>query len=355
MRMSTEPAALALAAQRPQARVLGAIWRGGATGLLAFIAFGVLLAIAGKAPLQAYADAAKSILGSVEGFSELFVRMGPLVLAALAVAIPARVSLFNVGGEGQIYMGALFATGAALGLSQSPAWILLAATIAAGFCGGAAWAILPALLRVKRVANEAITTLLLNYIAPLAVSYQIFGAWRSPESGAYPHSIQLAEGARLAVLPGTRLHAGLLIALACVAAYAYVLQRTRWGLEMRAIGGNATAAAHLGLPVNAYLLVSMAIGGGCAGLVGMAEVSAIQGRLTAEISPGYGYMGFLVAWLSGPSALRMVAMAMLFAFISSVGDVLQITQGVPFAVVNLLMAAILFSVLCRDQRPGNTR
>jgi ABC-type uncharacterized transport system permease subunit len=333
-------------------RVAGMTGQGLLTGLLAFVAFGLVLLVAGKHPLQAYIDTARFVLGSVEGFTGLFVRMGPLLLTALAVAIPARINLFNVGGEGQLYAGAMCATGVALGLAAFPTWVLMPATLLAGFAGGALWALLPAVLRVTGVANESITTLLLNYIAPLLVGYLIFGPWRSPDSASYPQSRQLAEGARLAVLPGTRLHAGLLIAAACLALYAYVLHRTRFGLEMRGIGGNAQACEQLGLPVRTYMLVCMAVGGGIAGLAGMAEVSAIQGRLVGEISPGYGYMGFLVAWLAGPSVTRIITMALLFAFISSVGDVLQITQGVPFAVVNLLMAAILFSVLCGGKRGG---
>jgi general nucleoside transport system permease protein len=316
------------------------------TGLLAFAAFGLVLLAAGKHPLAAYADTATFVLGSLEGFTELFVRMGPLVMTALAVAIPARVGLFNIGGEGQLYMGALCATGTALALAACPSWLLLPLMAASGFAGGAAWTLLPALFRVKRIANESITTMLLNYVSPLLVGYMIFGPWRSPESASYPQSPQFAEGARLAVLGGTRLHAGLLIAVACLAMYTYVLHRTRWGLEMRAVGGNPDAAEHLGLQVRRYMIVCMAIGGGVAGLAGMAEVSAIQGRLVGEVSPGYGYVGFLVAWLAGPSAWRIVAMAFLFAFVSSVGDILQITQGVPFSVVNILMSAILFSVLC---------
>jgi len=319
--------------------------RGAWTALFALVAFAAILALAGKHPLNAYLDTGAYVFASREGFTELFVRMGPLVLTALAVAIPARVGLFNVGGEGQLYMGALFATGAAL-YAPLPSWLLLAATIAAGFAGGALWALVPALLRVAGVANEAITTLLLNYVAPLAVAYQIFGPWRSPESSSYPQSHRIEEAARLPMLPTTRLHAGLLIAAACLALCAFVFHRTRWGLEMRAIGANRVAAEQLGLPARTYLVLAMAIGGGGAGLAGMAEVAAIQGRLVSEVSPGYGYMGFLVAWLAGPSASRIASMALLFALVASVGDVLQITQRVPFAAVNLLMAAILFGVLC---------
>jgi simple sugar transport system permease protein len=278
--------------------------------------------------------------------------MEPLVLTALAVAIPARVGLFNIGGEGQLYMGALFATGMALAIPTASAWVLLPLTLTAGFAGGALWTLIPAWFRVKGIASESITTMLLNYVAPLAVSYLIFGSWRSPESASYPQSPELAEGARLAAIVGTRLHVGLLIALAILIVYAYVLNRTRWGLTMRAVGGNAIASEYLGLPVRSYMTLCMLVGGGVAGIAGMAEVSAIQGRLVSEVSPGYGYIGFLVAWLAGPSALRIVAMAFLFALVSSVGDVLQITQGVPFSVINILMSAILFSVLCGGKRMG---
>ena len=138
---------------------------------------------------------------------------------------------------------------------------------------------------------------------------------------------------------------GLVYGLVCLCIYGFAIGRTRWGLEMRAIGGNAEASLRLGVPVSAYIIGSMAVAGGVAGLAGMAEASAIQGRLVAQLSPGYGFMGFLVAWLAGGSAVGILMMAALFAVLSSVGDVLQITQGVPFSVINLLMAAILFIVL----------
>jgi len=320
--------------------------------LVSLAIFAVLLLAAGKDPLRAYLDTLRYVFGNTYGFSELLVRMTPLLLTAVAVALPARLGLINVGGEGQLYMGAWLATAGALGFSGLPAWLLLPLMTVLGFAGGALWALLPAVLRAARLVNETISTLLLNYVAPLIVSFFIFGPWRSAESASYPESPAFVSAARLPSFGGTRIHAGLLFGLAGLALYSFVLSRTRWGLEMRAIGGNPEASARLGIPVPGYLIATMAVAGGIAGIAGMAEVSAIQGRLVAGLSPGYGFAGFLVAWLAGNSASGILVMAFLFAVVSSIGDILQITQGVPYAVINLLMAVVLFIVL--GQRRAGT-
>jgi simple sugar transport system permease protein len=284
---------------------------------------------------------------SVYGLSELLVRMSPLLLTALAVALPARLGLINVGGEGQLYMGAWLATAGALWFPGWPSWALLPLMTLLGFVGGAIWAMIPAMLRAARLVNETISSLLLNYIAPGIVGYFIFGPWRSAESAAYPQSPAFSQAARLPSFFGTRVHLGLAYGLLCLALYHLVMQRTWWGLRIRAIGGNPVASLRLGVPVAGYIVMWMAVAGGMAGMAGMAEVSAIQGRLVAEISPGYGFAGFLVSWLAGGRAGWIVLMALLFAVISSLGDLLQITWGVPYAAVNLLMAVILFTVLAR--------
>jgi general nucleoside transport system permease protein len=307
--------------------------------------FALLLLIDGKDPLRAYRDTLVYVFANAYGFSELFVRMSPLLLTSVAVALPSRLGLINVGGEGQLYIGGLFATAGALGFAHWPALALIPLMTALGFLGGALWALLPGLLRAAKLVNETISTLLLNYVAPLIVSFVIFGPWRSSESASYPESPAFVAAARLPTFGATRVHLGLVYGLVCLCIYGFLIGRTRWGLELRAIGGNAEASLRLGVPVSAYIIVSMAVAGGVAGLAGMAEASAIQGRLVAQLSPGYGFMGFLVAWLAGGSAIGILMMAALFAVLSSVGDVLQITQGVPFSVINLLMAAILFIVL----------
>jgi len=314
---------------------------------LALSAFALLLVIAGKDPWQAYVDTLVYVFGNAYGFSELLVRMTPLLFTALAVALPARIGLINVGGEGQLYMGAWLATAGELALQEHSAFVLLPALTVLGFVGGGLWALLPAILRALRLVNETISTLLLNYVAPLIVSYFIFGPWRSPESSSYPQSPAFVDAARLPTLFYSRVHVGLIFALLCLALYAVIVSRTRFGLEMRAIGGNPPAAQRLGIPVSRYILTVMFIAGGAAGLAGMAEVAAIQGRLVSELSPGYGFIGFLVSWLAGTSATGIVAMSFLFAVLSSVGDMLQITQGLPYAVINILLAGILFIVLGR--------
>jgi ABC-type uncharacterized transport system permease subunit len=247
-------------------------------------------------------------------------------------------------------MGAWIATAGALYCASLPAWQLLPLMTALGFAGGALWALLPGIMRAAKLVNETISTLLLNYVAPLIVSFFIFGPWRSSESASYPQSPAFVAAARLPSFFGSRVHLGLIYGVACLVVYSLVMRRTRWGLEMRAIGGSSEASVRLGIPVSGYMITTMAVAGGIAGVAGMAEVSAIQGRLVAGLSPGYGYMGFLVAWLAGGSVVGILVMAFIFAVISSMGDILQITQRVPYAVVNLLMAAILFTVL-GQQRP----
>jgi general nucleoside transport system permease protein len=347
------PHDLAIAWRRPASMIAGRrLSRALVIALVALAVFALLLLADGKDPLRAYSDTLIYVFGNTYGFSELLVRMAPLLLTSVAVALPSRLGLINVGGEGQLYMGAWLATAGALGFSDLPAWQLLPLMTAMGFAGGALWALLPGILRAAKVVNETISTLLLNYVAPLIVSFFIFGPWRSAESSAYPQSPAFVAAARLPSLGDTRIHLGLLYGIVCLALYGLALSRTRWGLEVRAIGGNPEASLRLGIPVRTYMIAAMAVAGGIAGMAGMAEVSAIQGRLVGELSPGYGYVGFLVSWLAGGSALGILLMAFLFAVVSSIGDILQITQGVPYAVVNVLMAVILFIVLGQRNPTG---
>ncbi len=309
--------------------------------------FALVLLIFGKNPLRAYADIFTSTLGSWYGLSETLVKMIPLVLAAVAVAVPGKIWLINVGGEGQLHLGALFATWGALTFAHWPGWLLLPAMAALGFLGGGLWAALAGLMRTRGWVSETISTLLLNYVAILLVSFFVFGPWKDPEGVNYPQTAEFAPAATLPTFGGSRVHLGAMFAVVAVLLFAFVMARTRWGLEMRAIGGNIEAARRAGIPIGRYVVLLMFVGGGLAGLAGLGEVSAVQGRLRPSLSPGYGYAGFLISWMAGGRPLSIVAAAFLLAVITAGGDILQMTQALPASVTNILMAVILFVVLGR--------
>jgi ABC-type uncharacterized transport system permease subunit len=313
--------------------------------VIAFLVFAMILLISGADPIQSYRDIFTSTLGSAYGLSEVIVAMSPMLLTALAVALPSRLGLINVGVEGQLYMGACFATWGALTFQNLPAWILLPLMIILGMIGGALWAFVPGWLRAMGLVNETITTLLLNSVAPLIVSFFVFGFWHSPmDTNKTPN---FSQSARLPKLFDTRIDLSIVIGLALLALFWFLMKYTRWGLEMRAIGGNPMAARRNGIPVKAYLITIMCIGGALAGLAGMAQVSGYYGVLLANFSRGIGFMGFLISWLAGGSPLGILLTSFVISIIFSGGNLLQLTRDLPYAVINILLALTLFVVLAR--------
>lgn len=319
-------------------RVVGAL-------VTAMLVFGLVLFLFGKDPLQAYIDIYGNTIGSRYGFSEVLVKMIPLLLCALAVLLPARLGLVNVGGEGQLYLGAWLATWGALTFGDLPQLLGVPLVFLLGFLGGGLWATIPAILRAKGWLNEVISTLLLNYVAIQVINYFVYGIWRDPESANFPQSIKFLDGYRIPQLFGTRVHLTLVVGLILALLIFLFLRYTRWGYAMRAIGGNVEASQRHGFPITQYIIVTMIVAGGFAGIAGVGEIMAIQGRLRPGFSPGYGYIGFLISWLAGHNPFGAIVMAFLLAIIALGGDTLQITQSVPFATVNILMAAILIVVL----------
>lgn len=229
---------------------------------LALVIYTLLLLVYGRDPLQAYSDILSGTLGSTFGISEVLVKMVPLVLCGLAVALPARVGLVNVGGEGQLFIGAMTATWGALTFASLPAWALLPLVAGLGFAGGAAWAGVCGILRARNWLNEVFSTMLLNYLAVLVVAYLVFGPWRDPTSANYPQSRLFPDAAWLPTLGDTRVTVFIFVAIVGVALLSFVLSNTRWGLEIRALGGNPEAARRNGIPITRYLVWLMIIGCG---------------------------------------------------------------------------------------------
>lgn len=312
---------------------------------LGVAAYSVLILIYGKSPLHAFHEIWANTLTTSYGLQDVLVRMTPLLFCAMAVAIPARIGQVNVGGEGQIFAGGLVASGMAITFTSWPAWLLLPGMALAGIAGGGAWAGLAGWLKARGWLSEVFSTVLLNYVAILAVSALVYGAWRDPTSSNYPQTPEFVPAARLPHLGSTRIDVSIFAAFGAVFAFDWFLRRTRYGLEIRAIGGNPYAAQTNGVPVSRYVVGAMAVGGALAGLAGMAQASALQLHLNTGLSPGFGYVGFLISWLAGHDPRLIVPMTFLLAVLASSGDILQITQGLPSAIVNVLSAILMLIVL----------
>lgn len=319
----------------------------------ALLAGAVMFALAGVNPLAAYADLLSDPFGSVFGWTETIVKTIPLILTGLAVLLPARMKLWNIGAEGQLQCGAIAATWVALWTPLGHSPLAVPALLLAGMAGGALWCLIPGVLRAWLSVNETITTLLLNYVALLLVDYLIYGPWKDPASRGFPLSALFPAAAKLPVLiPGTRVHLGLILALVAVAATMFVLHRTRWGLEIRIIGDNPQAARYAGISLVWNIVLAMGAAGALAGLAGAAEVSAITGRLERGISPGYGYTAIIVAWLARLNPLATGLVALLLGALFLGGDGLQISLGLPIAVVYMLQGLIFFFVLGGEALAG---
>lgn len=311
--------------------------------LLALIFCGLFLAMTGRNPFEVYSAMLSGALGSAYGLSETLVKAIPLMLCGLGVSLAFRMQLWNIGGEGQLYMGAFAATWAALSFPDLPAWLLLPLMVAAAMAAGGFWALIAAALRAKWQVNEIIITLMLNYLGSLWVSYLVHGPWRDPEGRNFPLTAQFSPSALLPTLGDTRIHAGLLFAVILMVILYVVFRQSRWGYEIRVIGANEMAARYAGMNIKRNIYYVMLLSGAVCGLAGMAEVSGIVGRLQPTISPGYGYTAIIVAWLSRMHPFAIGVVSLLFGALQVGGYFIQ-TFGVPATVSAMIQGAILFFV-----------
>ena len=281
---------------------------------------------------------------SVEG---TLLRATPFVFTGLAVAVPARAGLVNIGGEGQFVLGMVAAAGVALHFGDRlSGWVLLPVLAVAGAAGGAAWAGIAAALRVLFNLNEALSTLLLNFVAPLVLAYMVFGPWKDKSGFSnLPQTVEFPGSAQLPVYGLTRLHLGIIVAVVVAVVVWIVLDFTRWGFRARAVGGNPEAARRSGIAVPTMIVVALVAGGALAGLGGMVELTGVEGRLRPGIGVGFGYIGFLASWLVGHRPLGIVGAGLLLGAISVAGDSLQIDYDLPSKSVYVLMALVLLVAL----------
>jgi general nucleoside transport system permease protein len=321
-------------------------------GALAFtlLVSSALVAWAGAPVGQAYALLLQGGFGSRFALTETLTRATPLIFTGLAAAVAFRARLYNIGAEGQLYLGALAAVavgglhgGAGFAL---PAWLLLPLMMAAAAVAGAGLLLLPTLLKTRFAVDEVVTTLLLNFVVLLLVGAMLDGPMKDPGAMGWPQSVAIQEPLQLAkLIERSRVHSGLLGALACALLLWLLMQHTTLGLQIRAVGAAARAAAFAGIGTTAVMVKVALLSGALAGLAGAVEVAGRAGYVTLDMSPGYGTSGVVIAMLAGLHPLAVVAAAVLVAGILVGADSMSRVVGVPTYIADVIVAVALIAVL----------
>ena len=313
----------------------------------ALVAAGIFFKAYGVSPLRAYRLIVTGALGSSVGIAETIRRTIPLLLIGVGLTVAFRALFWNIGAEGQLLFGAIAATGVALFVPM-PEALRLPAMFAAGFIGGAMWALIPAVLKVRLGINDVISTLMLNYVAAFIVQWLILGPWKGPTARGFAYTDKFPSSAMIPRIPGTTVHWPTLILGVVAAVIAYVwVARTRQGFEIRVVGENPHAARYAGISQGKVVIMVMLVSGGLAGIAGVGEVAGVQRMLLdpAKLSLGYGYTAIIVAWLARRNPLAVLVTSVFFGVIMAGGDVIKVSLGLPFQLVNVFNGLILFFLI----------
>jgi ABC-type uncharacterized transport system permease subunit len=303
---------------------------------LALLTVALLLLFIGANPVDAFGSMMRAALGDSLAISTTIVKAVPRLVAALGIALAIRAGLWNIGAEGQIYVGGVAATAVVLYAPELPFPVIPGLALLAGIAGGMAWGAIPGVLRGWRGISEVITSLMLVYVAIQLTRYMLEVPWAVPRS-TFPATEVFGAYARLPVIvPGTLLNLGAVLAVGAVAIAWLVVDRTRFGLDVRALGGNETASRFLGIPVRRMIVVVMAVSGAFAGLAGGIEVLGVRGRLIEGFSPAYGFEAIAVALLGRLHPIGITGAALLFGALDAGGAGLQTSaRGVSSSIVQI--------------------
>ena len=308
----------------------------------------VLIAVCGANPAEAYMLFMKGIFGSGQSFAEIFVKACPLILMGLGCAVAYQTGFFTIGAEGQFYTGALTATIVVLKFQDTlpgPSVIVMAMITA--FITGGIWAFIAAFLKAKFNISEIIVTIMLNYIAINFLGYSVRGYLQDPE-GHVPQSAKVVDSVQLkSLIPATRFHAGIVIAIVCVILIWFLMKKTTVGYALKAVGYNKRASECTGIPVLKNIILSAVLSGGFAGLAGIIEVLATQKKLIEGISGGGGYTAVLVALIAFNHPVGVMFVAIFYAAMEVGAGSMQRKLGVPSAIVDILIGAVVILILAR--------
>jgi simple sugar transport system permease protein len=333
-------------------RAVEAVAVPGAAVAMALVLFGLFMLITGRNPLAVYHEMFRGSFGTWFSFQNTLQRAAPLMLTALATALPLRLGLVVLGGEGSMVLGGLAAAAVAVHF-HAPMTIKIA-MLAAGALVGGVWLAGAGALRAYRGVNETISTLLLNYIAIALLNHIVEGPLRDPASLNKPSTLPIGDDNMLGNLPGLDVHWGLVWGLGACVVFWVLMQRTTFGFAARMVGGNVRAALLNGLPVRRMIVLVTFLGGLAAGLAGAIEVAAIHGTANASLVTGYGYTGVLVAFIARANPLAAIPVALLLGGIGSSGGLLQRVFDLPDATVNVLQGMLFLAILFSDTLRGRS-
>ncbi|MDR2137038.1 MAG: ABC transporter permease [Synergistaceae bacterium] len=318
--------------------------------LTALLAGAILFAVAGGNPITAYKVMFTEPLGSIFGVTETLVRAAPLMLVGVGVAVSFRSGILNIGGEGQILMGAVSGAFVGLSLPGLPKFLLIPLIFAAAFAGGALWGGIAGWLRAYLGVNEILSTVMLNYIATQVYTYLLRAPLIDPQELAYgtgiPQTAQLARNAWLErLIPGMRLHTGLIYAVLIAVLIYLLLWKTTLGYRMRACGAEPLAARYAGMKVERCLVLAMLMAGGLAGLAGAVELCGVHRRALESLSAGYGFSGIVVALFGGLHPLGIIPASALFGLLIVGADMMQRAVTIPAHIILAIQGLIILAVV----------
>ena len=316
------------------------------------VLFGIFVALFGKNPIDLYFYMYQGAFGTWFSWQNTLTRAAPLILTALCTALPAQLGMVIIGGEGALLIGALAATSAALAMPGAPPLVVEIAMASAGMVGGGLWIMLSGALRQYRGVNETISSLLLVYIALAILNFLVEGPMRDPTSLNKPSTPEIGAANMIGSIPGMDVHWGLVFGLIAAVLSFILIYHTVFGFAARVAGGNIRAAKVVGLSVGKLILIICFLAGAAAGLAGMMEVAAVQGRTNANLAAGYGFAGILVAFLARQNPLAIIPVAVLLGGIGASGGLLQRRLGLPDASVLVLQGMIFVMVLASDTLYG---
>jgi simple sugar transport system permease protein len=320
--------------------------------LVSLALFGAFVAAAGADPLDVFYQMYRGSFGTSFSLQNTLLRAAPLMLTALCTAIPARLGLVVIGGEGALVIGGLTATACGLALQGLSSWTVSTAMAAAGFAAGGLWIGLVGALRAYRGVNETISSLLVTHIGIALLNHFVEGPMRDPTSLNKPSTRPIASRDMLHTIPGLDIHWGLVYGLvACVVAY-FVMVRSVFGFGASIVGGNLRAGLLCGLPVRRMIVTACIFGGGAAGLAGMVEVAAVHGRANESLIAGYGYTGILVSFIARHNPIAVVPVAVVLGGIGASNGLLQRTNHLPDATVAVLQGILFVVILASETLYG---